>query len=81
MAGIGAAEPSVCMSDPGLEVNLFVTADTIAIHKVWMGMASLADCTNDCLIEFHGLADHVKAFPGWFKISLFPDVKPVVKTG
>jgi len=29
-------EPSVCMHDPGFDVGLFVTTDTVAIHKVWM---------------------------------------------
>ncbi|MCH7736167.1 MAG: winged helix-turn-helix transcriptional regulator [Chloroflexi bacterium] len=57
--------PSVCMQDPGLDVDLFVTADTIAIHKVWMGMASLADCVDDGRIELDGLTAHVNAFPGW----------------
>ena len=27
-------EPSVCMHDPGFDVDLFVTTDTVAIHKV-----------------------------------------------
>ena len=73
-------EPSVCMHHPGFDVDLFVSADTVAIHKVWMGMASLADCVDDGLIELDGLAAHVKAFPDWFKLSIFSDVKPVVKT-
>ena len=73
-------EPSVCMQDPGLEVDLFVTTDTVAIHKVWMGMATLAACVDEGLIEFDGLAAHVKAFPRWFKLSIFSDVKPVLQS-
>ena len=69
-------EPSVCIHDPGFDVDLFVSADTVAIHKVWMGMASLADCVDDCLIEIDGLTAHVDAFPRWFKLSIFSDVKP-----
>ena len=71
-------EPSVCMSDPGFDVDLFVTADTVAIHKVWMGMAALADCVNYGLIELHGLTAHVTGFPRWFKLSIFSDVNPTV---
>ena len=74
-------EPSACMWDPGFEVDLFVTADTIAIHRAWMGMTSFAKCVDDGLIELDGLAAYVKAFPGWFKLSVFSDVKPAVKTG
>ena len=74
-------EPSACMWDPGFEVDLFVTADTIAIHRAWMGMTSFAECVDDGLIELDGLAAYVKAFPGWFKLSVFSDVKPAGKTG
>ena len=73
-------EPSVCMWDPGFEIDLFVSADTIAIHRVWMGMTSIAECVDDGLIELDGLAAYVKAFPGWFKLSVFSDVKPMVNS-
>ena len=56
-------EPSTCMQNPGFGVDLFVTTDTIAIHKVWMGMASIVDCIEDGLIELDGLTAHVDAFP------------------
>jgi len=71
-------EPSACMPDPGFDVDLFVTTDTIAIHKVWMRMASMADCIEDGLIELDGLTAHVDAFPSWFKLSNFADIKPAV---
>lgn len=71
-------EPSVCMIDPELEVDLFVTADTIAIHKVWMGMASLANCIDEGLIQIDGLTTHVDGFARWFKLSYFSDVKPAL---
>ena len=74
-------EPSVCMQDPGFDVDLFVSADTVAIHRVWMGMISLAECVDEGLIEFDGLTAHIKAFPKWFKLSIFSDVKAVVKSG
>lgn len=69
-------EPSVCMHDPGFDIDLFLNADTIAIHKVWMGMESLADCLDDGRIELDGLTAHVNAFPGWLKLSDFAGVKP-----
>ena len=73
-------EPSVCMWDPGFEVDLFVATDTLAIHRAWMGMTSFAECVDSGLIELDGLAAYVKAFPGWFKLSVFADVKPVVNS-
>ncbi len=74
-------EPSACYQHPGLEVDLFVSADTVAIHRVWMGMMSFTECMDDGLIELDGLTAHVDAFPGWFKLSIFSDVERMVKSG
>jgi DNA-binding HxlR family transcriptional regulator len=71
-------EPSVCMRNPGLEVDLFINADTVAFHKVWMGMTSLAICIEDGLIDLGGLTSHVNAFPDWFKLSIFSDIEQAV---
>ena len=70
-------EPSVCMIDPGLDVDLFMNTDTVATHKVWMGMADLGECVDDGLIELYGLTAHVDAFPDWFKLSIFSDIEPI----
>ncbi len=69
-------EPSVCMNNPGFDVDVFVTTDTIAIHKVWMGIESLAECLDDGRIESDGLTAHVDAFLRWLKLSDFAGVKP-----
>ena len=58
-----------------------MSADTVAIHRVWMGMTSFAECIDDGLIELDGQAVHVDAFPGWFKLSIFSDVERMVKSG
>ena len=71
-------EPSVCLHDPGFDIDLFVTTDTIAIHKVWMGMASFAVCVENGLIELDGMTAYVEAFPGWLKLSDFAGVEPAV---
>jgi DNA-binding HxlR family transcriptional regulator len=68
-------EPSACMQDPGFDVDVFVVADTVAIHKAWMGMASFDEYVEEGLIELFGLTSHVKAFPAWFKFSAFAGVE------
>ena len=68
-------EPSACMQDPGFDVDVFVVADTVAIHKAWMGMASFDEYVEEGLIELFGLASHVNAFPTWFKLSVFAGVE------
>ncbi|MDA0262816.1 MAG: hypothetical protein O3A93_01500 [Chloroflexi bacterium] len=59
-------------------MDLFVSTDTIAFHKVWMGMASFAECADAKLIELDGLTAHVAAFPAWFKLSGFSGVEPAL---
>ena len=68
-------EPSACMQDPGFDVDVFVVADTVAIHKAWMGMASFDEYVEEGLIELFGLTSHVNAFPAWFKFSVFAGVE------
>ena len=68
-------EPSVCMHDPGFDVDLFVTTDTVAIHKVWMEMASWTECIDEGLIEVDGLTFQVGGFPKWLKLSDFAGIE------
>ena len=68
-------ETSACMQDPGFDVVVFVVADTVAIHKAWMGMASFDEYVEEGLIELFGLTSHVNAFPTWFKFSIFASVE------
>src|SRR5688572_13011678 len=35
--------PSVCWDPPGFEVDLVVAADTMAMHRIWLGHQSLAN--------------------------------------
>ncbi len=69
-------EPSVCLKDPGFDVDLHVTTDTVALHKVWMGRLALADAMHQGLIEIDGPRDLVRAFPGWLALNLFAAVPP-----
>lgn len=69
-------EPSVCIQDPGFDVDFFVTADTIALHRIWMGHTTFEEAIGDGLLELDGLREHVRAFPSWFKLSFFAGVSP-----
>ena len=64
---------SVCWSDPGFEPDLFVTADTMALHRVWVGQLSLSQALQHGLIELDGPADLRQAFPSWLKLSIFTE--------
>jgi DNA-binding HxlR family transcriptional regulator len=64
-------EASVCRTDPGFEIDLLVTADTLALHQVWTGRRSLADAMRAEQVQVEGPRDLARAFPGWLALGYF----------
>jgi putative sterol carrier protein len=71
-------EASVCLHDPGLGVDAFVTADTEALYRVYLGKLTLRQAMRDGRVKVEGGPSIVRAFPGWFTWSQFA---PVVRAG
>lgn len=71
-------EPSVCMFDPGFTIDLIVTADTVTLHRVWMGRGTLEEALRQELITLEGPRELKKAFPGWFKLNFFAGIPSAV---
>jgi DNA-binding HxlR family transcriptional regulator len=71
--------PSVCLQDLGFDIDLLVTADTLALHRVWMGHLTLPDALRDGSIKVEGMPDLVKAFPTWLALNRFAGVAPAVR--
>ncbi len=69
-------EASVCRGDPGFDVDLYVTADTVTFHRIWIGHVQLADALHDGHVRIDGPTDLVRAFPGWLSYSVFAHVRP-----
>jgi hypothetical protein len=69
-------DPSVCLTDPGFDVDVVVTADTVAIHRVWMGRLALAEAIQQGLIEVDGPRTLVRAFPDWLALNFFASIPP-----
>jgi DNA-binding HxlR family transcriptional regulator len=67
-------EVSVCVTDPGFEPDLFVTADTRALHQVWVGHLTFADVLRNGRIVLDGPRALTRAFPGWFQLSMFAHI-------
>jgi DNA-binding HxlR family transcriptional regulator len=65
----------VCLKHPGFEIDLFVSADLVALTKAWMGDVRLADAMRAGLVSVEGSAALVHAFPGWLALSEFADVE------
>jgi hypothetical protein len=64
-------EASICFHEPGFEVDLFVAADTLALHRVWMAQMDLAKALRDELIVLDGPAELRRGFSTWLALSVY----------
>jgi DNA-binding HxlR family transcriptional regulator len=64
-------EPSLCLVDPGLDIDLFVTADTVAIHKVWVGELAMTRALKSGAIVLDGHPDLCRDFSAWLALGFF----------
>lgn len=60
------ADVTLCLTDPGYDVDVLVTADVSALYKLWWGQISYEQATHDYGVRVEGQRRMVKAFPTWF---------------
>jgi hypothetical protein len=75
------ADATVCIQDPGYDVDLWVSADTVALERVWMGRTTLGAAVQADLVSFDGPPRHVRNFRHWFAPSPFHDLVTAQMTG
>ncbi len=63
---INEGEASVCLTDPGFETVLVVTADLSAFYQVWLNRMSLARAISEDLIRIEGAPAFERDFASWF---------------
>lgn len=68
--------PSVCFHDPGFDVDLLVTADTLSLHRVWMGLQPMSKALRLGEIVIEGPRELARAFPSWLALSPFAGIAP-----
>jgi DNA-binding HxlR family transcriptional regulator len=73
-------EPSVCYKDPELEVDVFIDADTLTLHRIWMGRDDFVAAIRRGNIVLDGPREFVRAFPDWFALSLFANIPSALET-
>ncbi|HEX4982810.1 MAG TPA: helix-turn-helix domain-containing protein [Ilumatobacteraceae bacterium] len=64
-------EPSVCVKDPGLDVDLVVVTDPVSMMRVFSGITTLVEAVADDKIQIFGPSKLTRAFGGWFLWSPF----------
>jgi DNA-binding HxlR family transcriptional regulator len=74
---IERGETEICKRYPGLDEDLFVTADAEAFVKWHAGQVSWAAATREGRIQLLGPTWLVRAFPTWNALSMFADIKPI----
>ena len=73
-------EPEICKTCPGLDEDLYITAEAEAFVKWHAGQLTWAEATRDRRIQLHGPSWLVRAFPTWNARSAFAHIKPVSST-
>lgn len=67
-------DASVCLTYPGFDPDLIVTADTLAFHQLWVGHLSFSAALTRQLICIDGPRDLARAFPDWLALSMFAHI-------
>jgi len=65
---------SVCLTDPGFDIDVLVTADVGAFHQVWLGRMTLTEALRDGAVELDGPPALVRTFTRALLYSPFADV-------
>jgi DNA-binding HxlR family transcriptional regulator len=61
---------SICLTDPGFELDVLVTADLSAFFQIWLGRLSYHDALSAGYVEVDAIPALANAFPTWFAYSL-----------
>jgi putative sterol carrier protein len=67
--------PSVCLTEPGFEVDVTVTSDLATLHEVWLGRLPLKEAVRAGRLTFEGPASLTRRMPSVFRLSR---IAPVV---
>jgi DNA-binding HxlR family transcriptional regulator len=64
-------DADLCVSDPGLDVDLYVDAELRAMVRVFLGRLSLRAALHEGSVELAGSTQLRRAFPTWIGTSPF----------
>jgi DNA-binding HxlR family transcriptional regulator len=64
---------SVCLKNPGFDIDVVVSADIAAFYRVWLGRVTLAEALRKRQVRLEGASADVRAFSSWFAWSPMVD--------
>ena len=74
---IELGDTEICKTYPGLDEDLYITADAEAFVKWHAGQLTWTQATRGDRIRLDGPSSLVRAFPTWNARSMFARIKPV----
>ena len=74
---IELGDTEICKTYPGVDEDLYITAEAEAFVKWHAGQLTWAEATRDGRIQLDGLPSLVKAFPTWNARSMFAHISPL----
>jgi DNA-binding HxlR family transcriptional regulator len=60
---------SICLTHPGFEVDVLITADLATFFEIWLGHKDFYMALNEGLVKIEAIPALAQAFPGWFAYS------------
>jgi DNA-binding HxlR family transcriptional regulator len=78
---IERGETEICKTYPGLDEDLYITADAEAFVKWHAGQLAWAEATREGRIQLDGMPSLVRAFPTWNNRSMFAHIRPASRIG
>jgi hypothetical protein len=69
-------ETEICKTYPGLDEDLYITAEAEAFVKWHAGQLTWAHALRDSRIRLDGPSWLIRAFPTWNARSMFAHIKP-----
>ena len=74
---IELGDTEICKTCPGLDEDLYITAEAEAFVKWHAGQLTWAQATREGRIQLDGSPSLVRAFPTWNARSMFAHIRPV----
>ena len=66
---IERSDVSVCLKNPGFDIDVIVSADIRAFYQVWLGRMSFSEALCKELVRLDAAPADARAFPRWFAWS------------
>jgi hypothetical protein len=60
---------SLCVTNPGFEIDVLVTAELSALYQIWLGRMTFNQAVREQKVEVDAHPSLARAFPTWFALS------------